>query len=79
MRVSRGNKYSSCASSTCIFASAERARVAKMSRISSVRSITRTASAFSRFVPCTGERGSSNSTSVERVSCRTALSSSTFP
>src|ERR1051325_1580790 len=79
IRVRRGSRYSSCASSTCIFASAERARVAKMSRITSVRSITRTASAFSRLGPCTGDSASSNNSSVAPVSWSTPFSSSTFP
>ena len=41
MRRNRGSMYSSCANSTCSFASLDRARVAKMSRMSSVRSMTR--------------------------------------
>ena len=56
--------YSSCASSTCIFASLDRARVAKMSRISSARSITRLPVASSTFFPCAGE--SSSSKTIER-------------
>ena len=66
--VSRGSMYSSCASSTCILASLVRARVAKMSRISSARSITRLPIASSMFLPCVGDSSSSNRTSDASVS-----------
>ena len=64
MRVSRGSVYSSCASSTCIFASLVRARVAKMSRMSSARSTTRVLSAVSTLRPCAGESSSSKMMTV---------------
>ena len=47
--LSRGSEYSSWASSTCSRASGVRARVAKMSRINSLRSSTLTPVAFSRL------------------------------
>src|SRR5574341_1058541 len=50
-----------------------------MSRITSVRSITRVPSVFSRLTPCTGDRPSSNRTSVARSPAITPFSSSTFP
>ena len=50
----RGRLYSSCASSTWSFPSADVACWAKMSRISCVRSITRVSSAFSRNRCCDG-------------------------
>src|SRR5439155_423486 len=50
----RGRLYSSCASSTWSFPSAETACWAKMSRMSCVRSTTRTPSAFSRERRCAG-------------------------
>src|SRR5688572_30450517 len=71
--------YCSCASSTCIFASLDRARVAKMSRISSARSITRWPVASSMFLPCDGESSSSNTISEAFLSSMARRSSSTFP
>src|SRR6059036_589707 len=50
-----------------------------MSRITSVRSITRVPNVFSRLTPCTGDRGSSNSTRVPRASAIRPFSSSTLP
>jgi hypothetical protein len=71
--------YSSCASSTCIFASELRALVAKMSRISSARSTTRVAMLSSMFFPCDGVSSSSKMTSVASFSATRSRSSSIFP
>jgi hypothetical protein len=71
--------YCSCASSTCIFASLERARVAKMSRISSARSITRWPVASSMFFPCDGDSSSSNTIKDAFLSSMASRSSSTLP
>ena len=49
IRLSRGSEYCNCASSTARRASCVWARLAKMSRISSVRSSTLTPVAFSRL------------------------------
>ena len=49
IRFSRGSEYSNCANSTANRASCVRAWEAKISRISSVRSMTLTSSAFSRL------------------------------
>ena len=68
MRVRRGSRYSSCASSTCSLASWLRARVEKMSRMTSGRSITRTLSSRSRLAPWTGLSSSSKMTSVAPAS-----------
>ena len=68
IRVRRGSRYSSCASSTCSLASWLRARVEKMSRMTSGRSITRTLSSRSRLAPCTGLSSSSKMTSVAPAS-----------
>ena len=61
---SRGSRYSVCASSTCRRPSRVRARCAKMSRISAVRSSTFTSSAFSRLRCCDGDSSSSKMTIV---------------
>ena len=58
--ASRGNIYSSCASSTCNCASRVLAWDAKMSRINCVRSITRQGRACSSSRSCEGERFCSN-------------------
>ena len=79
MRVSLGSRYSSCASSTCSFASWLRARVEKMSRMTSGRSMTRTLSSRSRLAPWTGLSSSSKMTSVAPASATAAATSSTFP
>src|SRR6267378_7969795 len=79
MRVRRGSMYCSCASSTCIFASLDRARVAKISSISSARSITRWPVASSMFLPWDGDSSSSNTISDAFLSSMTIRSSSTFP
>ena len=52
--TSRGIRYCSCASSTCSLPSRVRARLAKMSRMSCVRSSTLRSSAFSRLRSCAG-------------------------
>ncbi len=52
----RGSRYFSCASSTCSLPSRERARCAKMSRISWVRSITRSSRRSAMLRACAGER-----------------------
>ncbi len=65
----RGRLYSSCASSTCSFPSAETACWAKMSRISWVRSTTRADSASSSARCCVGFSSSSTrSTSARELS-----------
>jgi len=60
-------------------ASALRARTAKMSRISSARSMTRLPTSPSRFLPCAGESSSSKMTIVASCSVMSAFSSSTLP
>ncbi len=86
MRASRGYVYSICASSTCSLASYVWARVAKMSRISSDRSITlipspygRPASSlmiFSRLPICDGDKSLSKmTTSASSLMARRAISS----
>ena len=86
MRASRGYVYSICASSTCSLASYVRARVAKMSRISSDRSITlipspnfRPANSlmiFSSCPICDGERSLSKmTTSASSATASWAISS----
>ena len=62
IRLSRGMAYSSCASSTWRWASCVRAWVAKMSRITSVRSTTLTPSCFSRLRVWAGPRSLSKTT-----------------
>ena len=52
--TSRGSRYLSCASSTCHLPSRVRARRAKMSRISCVRSITLRSSRSSSCRSCAG-------------------------
>ena len=79
MRVSRGNKYCSCASSICKRPSRLRARCAKISRISWVRSSTLRASKFSRLRPCAGESSSSKITEVTSRSWNESLISSALP
>ena len=79
IRVRRGSRYSSCASSTCSLASWLRARVEKMSRMTSGRSITRTLSSRSRLAPWTGLSSSSKMTSVAPASATAAATSSTLP
>ena len=54
--TSRGSRYFSCASSTCSLPSRVRARRAKMSRISCVRSTTLRSSASSRLRSCAGRQ-----------------------
>ena len=63
--ASRGSRYCSCASSTCSCPSCVRARRAKMSRISSVRSMTRRPQTFSRLRACAGVRSLSTITMLD--------------
>ena len=63
--TSRGIRYLSCASSTCSLPSRVRARRAKMSRMSWVRSMTLRSSAASRLRSCAGESSLSKMTSVD--------------
>src|SRR5690606_12999422 len=79
-RTSRLARCSSCASSTCSLPSCERARCAKMSRISPVRSTTRQATAFSRLRSCAGEsawftttRSAPRARAASRISCALPL------
>ena len=68
-RVRRGSKCCNCASSICILPSRVRARCAKMSRISDVRSRILQLKIFSRLRLCAGESSSSKmtvSTSLRR-------------
>ncbi len=75
----RGSRYFSCASSTCSFPSRVRARRAKMSRMSWVRSMTfrRTASSICRS--CAGVSSASKMTTSASVSAHDAASVTTFP
>ena len=75
----RGRLYSSCASSTWSLPSAVRACWAKMSRISCVRSTTRSLSASSRRRCWLGPRSSSTTRDSARVSATEAFSSSKRP
>ena len=52
--VKRGRRYFNCAASTCTLPARLCARCAKISRISIVRSTTRTSVAFSRLRICVG-------------------------
>jgi hypothetical protein len=67
-RVRRGSRCWSCASSICSLPSRVRARWAKMSRISDVRSRILQLKIFSRLRLCAGERSSSKIT--VSTSCR---------
>jgi len=64
MRLSRGSRYSKLRQLHLQLRFVAAARAAKMSRMTSVRSITRRPRCFSRFAPCTGDSPSSNITSV---------------
>ena len=75
IRFSRGIAYSSWASSTCRWASCVRACVAKMSRITSVRSTTFTSSCFSRLRVCAGPRSLSKTTTSASWASTSSLSS----
>ena len=78
--TSRGSRYFSCASSTCSLPSRVRARRAKMSRISCVRSRTLRSSAFSRLRSCAGRQlvVEDDDVDVELVAA-TGRASSTLP
>src|SRR5579862_2971908 len=83
-RTRRVDRCSRRASSTWSLPSWERARCAKMSRITSVRSKTRAGvppseSARSRLRACAAESVWSNTTIFARCSCIAALISSTLP
>ena len=73
-RCSLGSMYRCCASSTCVFASAVWALMAKMSRMSEVRSSIFTFSSFSILRICFAESSSSKMTIPTSLS----LSSSSF-
>ena len=75
----RGRLYSSCASSTWSFPSAETACWAKMSRISCVRSTTRAESASSSARCWTGSSSSSTSSTSAWSRAYASFSSSSFP
>ena len=68
--TSRGSRYVSCASSTCSLPSLVRARWAKMSRISAVRSMTLMPSASEMFRSWIGESGSSETKRSARCRAR---------
>ncbi len=67
IRVSRGNRYWYCASSTCALACAVCARMANISRIRLVRSIMRILSSFSILRSWRAE--SSSSKMITSISC----------
>ena len=75
----RGRLYSSCASSTWSFPSADVACWAKMSRISCVRSMTRVSSAFSRNRCWAGSSSSSTMRLSAPASRNRSFSSSSLP
>ena len=77
--TSRGSRYLSCASSTCSLPSRVRARRAKMSRISCVRSMTFRPTIFSISRSCAGVSSVSNTTTSTPVSAHDAASTSIFP
>ena len=79
IRFSRGIEYSNCASSTASRAWAVCARLAKMSRISSVRSSTFRPIASSRLRVCPGLRSLSKTTRSASLAAASVLSSSTLP
>src|SRR5437763_831823 len=78
-RVRRGSRYWSWASSTCILPSRLRARWAKMSRMSALRSMTFRLSSRSRLRCWAGESGSSKMTTSARASSARPRTSSTLP
>ena len=78
--ASLGSRYSCCANSTCRRPSLVRARCAKTSRISAVRSMTfAPPSSFSRLRCCVGVSSSSQITVLARFAWRSPLSSSSLP
>ena len=77
--VSLGILYASCASSTCSLPSFDVARLAKISSIRIVRSITRTPTASSRFRSCIPVSSSLKMTVSASMFFAISASSSTFP
>ena len=77
--TSRGSRYLSCASSTCSLPSRVRARRAKMSRMSCVRSTTFRSSASSRLRSCAGLSSLSKITTSAPSSSHDAASALTLP
>ena len=78
-RTSRVDKCVSCAISTCSLPSKERARCAKISRITPLRSSTRQQRSRSRLRSCAGERLRSKSTTSALYCATAALSSIALP
>ena len=77
--VSRGSRYSYCASCTCSRPSFVRARWAKISRMSPLRSTTRTPKISSRARPWAGERSSSKMTTPAPAAWASAAMSAALP
>ena len=78
--TSRGSRYFSCASSTCSLPSRVRARRAKMSRISCVRSTTlHVDQRFCSSRSCAGDSSLSKMTTSTSASAQARASSSTLP
>ena len=75
----RGSRYFSCASSTWSLPSRVRARRAKMSRMSCVRSTTFRSSAVSRLRSCAGVSSLSKMTVSTRASSHMSASEVTLP
>ena len=78
-RTRRVDMWRSCASSTCSLPTCERARCAKMSRISPVRSITRQPSARSRLRSCEGLSAWLKMTSAASCALTAASISASLP
>ena len=77
--TSRGNRYRNCASSTCSLPSRVRARRAKMSRMSWVRSMTRRCRIFSMLRSCAGDSSLSKMTNDSCDSSQAAFNVSSLP
>lgn len=71
--------YSICASDTCALPSRLVACWAKMSRISAVRSMTFTLTAFSNALSCAGDNSPSQITVSAPVAVTTSRSSAALP
>ena len=78
-RTRRVDKWRNCAISTCSLPSKERARCAKISRITPVRSSTRHSSSFSKLRSWAGDRLRSNSTTSAVVALTTSRISAALP
>ena len=78
-RTSRGSEYSIRARSTCSLASRVWARLAKMSKITSCRSITSMPVSFSQFLCCDGVSSLSKMITSACESLAKAATSSAFP